>query len=198
VTTRDARIVPDEAFASTADVHAAIECLGRLAELYRERRAQLAASVGLTDQQWGVLEEIATEHFMPSLFARRRESSPAAVSKILRQLADKGLIVVAIAKGDGRQRKYSLAAKGKRAMDALRESREEAIREVWLKLPAREMRAFTGFGAELIRRLEDYAADVQPDTTETDLGRTDHDPRGSLLAPGRNRRGRRGLPSTRE
>jgi hypothetical protein len=47
-------------------------------------------------------------------------------------------------------------------MDALRRSREDAIREVWLKLPAREMQAFTGFGAELIRRLEDYAAAVQP------------------------------------
>lgn len=159
---RDARRPADEPFASLADAHAAIECLGRLAELYRERRAQLAASVGLTDQQWGVLEEIATEHFMPSLFARRRESSPAAVSKILRQLTDKGLIVVSIGKDDARQRKYSLAAKGKRAMDALRESREDAIREVWLKLPAERMRAFTGFGGELIRRLEDYAAAAQP------------------------------------
>src|SRR4249920_1857426 len=144
----DARGAPAEA-ASVADAHSAIECLGRLAALYQERREQLAASVKLSDQQWGILEEIATEHFMPSLFARRRESSPAAVSKILRQLTDKGLIVVAIAKDDARQRKYSLAAKGKRAMDALRESREEAIREVWLKLSAREMRAFTGFGAQL-------------------------------------------------
>ena len=161
MTTRDARSVPDEGRVSTADVHAAIECLARLAELYQERRAQLAASVGLTDQQWGVLEEIATEHFMPSLFARRRESSPAAVSKILRQLADKGLIVVAISKDDARQRKYSLAARGKRAMDALRESREDAIQKVWMKLPASDMRAFTGFGAQLIRKLEDYAATVQ-------------------------------------
>jgi DNA-binding MarR family transcriptional regulator len=147
--------------AAVADAHAAIECLGRLAGLYQERREQLAESVQLTDQQWGVLEEIATEHFMPSLFARQRESSPAAVSKVLRQLTDKGLVVVAIAKDDARQRKYSLTAKGKRVMDELRESREDAVREVWLKLPAGGMRAFTEFGAALIARLENYAASVE-------------------------------------
>ena len=57
--------------ATLAEAHAAIECLGRLSELYQRRREQLAASVGLTDREWDVLEEIATEHFMPSLFARQ-------------------------------------------------------------------------------------------------------------------------------
>jgi DNA-binding MarR family transcriptional regulator len=144
--------------ATVADAHAAIECLGRLASLYQERREQLAESVQLTDQQWGVMEEIATEHFMPSLFARRRDSSPAAVSKILRQLVDKGLVVATIAKADARQRNYALTPKGKRTLDKLRESREEAIRKVWLALDGEGMRAFTSFGTELIERLERYAA----------------------------------------
>ena len=146
------------ATAGVADAHAAIECLGRLAALYQERREQLAESVALTDQQWGVLEEIATEHFMPSLFARRRDSSPAAVSKILRQIVDKGLVVATIAKADARQRNYALTAKGKKTLERLRESREAAIREVWLGLDGAGMRAFTKFGTELIARLESYAS----------------------------------------
>ena len=143
---------------SKIEAHAAIACLTRLAELYQRRREQLACEVGLTDQQWEALEEIATEHFMPSLFARRRESSPAAVSKILRQLIEKGVVVASIAQGDGRQRCYALTAKGKRSMDRLRERREEAIRDVWLTLDAGGMRAFTQFGARLIERLERYAS----------------------------------------
>jgi DNA-binding MarR family transcriptional regulator len=143
---------------TTAEAHAAIECLNRLSELYRHRREQLASEVGLTDQQWEVLEEIATEHFMPSLFARRRESSPAAVSKILRQLIEKGVVVASIAAEDGRQRNYALTAKGRRLMDRLRDRREEAIRAVWLALDAAGMRAFTDFGHRLIERLEEYAA----------------------------------------
>ena len=146
---------------SIADAHAAIEILGRLSELYRERREQLGASVGLTDQQWGVLEEIATAHFMPSLFAKRRESSAAAVSKILRQVMDKGFVVASIGKDDARQRTYCLTPKGKRVMDMLRRSREAAIREVWLPLPAPGVRAFTELGGELILRLERYATALQ-------------------------------------
>lgn len=122
------------------------------------RRAQLAEGAGLTEQQCGVIEEIATEHFMPSLFARRRDSSPAAVSKILRQLGDKGLILPSIADGDGRQRRYSLTPKGKRAMQRLGDMREEAIRRVWLQLDEGEMRAFTAFGERLAESLERYAS----------------------------------------
>jgi DNA-binding MarR family transcriptional regulator len=143
---------------TTAEVHSAIECLTRLAELYQRRREQLAGEVGLTDQQWGALEEIATDHFMPSLFARQRESSPAAVSKILRQLIEKGVVVANIAEADGRQRRYTLTARGKRMLDRLRERREEAIRDVWLTLDSEGMCAFTEFGLRLIDRLERYAA----------------------------------------
>ena len=147
---------------SVAEAHAAIECLSRLAELYRHRREQLAESVGLTDPQWGVLEEIATEHFMPSLFARHRDSSAAAVSKILRQLLDKGLVLATIAKGDARQRQYSLTAKGKRVMDRLRASREDAVKDVWLTLDKRAMRQFTEIGTALIARLHRYAEAASP------------------------------------
>jgi DNA-binding MarR family transcriptional regulator len=146
--------------ASVAEAHAAIECLARLSELYQKRREQLAADVGLTDAEWGVLEEIATEHFMPSLFARRRESSAAAVSKILRQVGDKGLVVATISKADARQRNYALTAKGKKLMERLRAGREAAIRDVWLTLDGSRMREFTDFGNELIGRLERYAANA--------------------------------------
>lgn len=142
---------------TVVEAHQAIAVFSRLSELYGERRAQLAERAGITDQQWEVLERIATEHFMPSLFARTRESSAAAVSKILRQLADKGLVVAAVSKGDARQREYSLTAKGKRVMETLRTGREDAIRAVWLALPADRLRAFTEFGTELISRLEGYA-----------------------------------------
>jgi DNA-binding MarR family transcriptional regulator len=155
---RSAATSPSPSSPSVADAHAAIACLARLAELYRQRREQLAESVDLSDPQWGVLEEIATEHFMPSLFARHRDSSAAAVSKILRQLLDKGLILAAIAKGDARQRHYSLTARGKRVMDRLREAREAAVREVWLTLDKKAMHQFTEFGSLLVTRLERYAA----------------------------------------
>jgi DNA-binding MarR family transcriptional regulator len=143
--------------ASLPDVHAAVACLGRLTELFRQRRQQLAASVGLTEQQWSVLDEIENEHFMPSMFARRRESSAAAVSKILRQLQDKELVVVSLSTSDGRQRNYELSPLGKRALDRLRAHRQHAISEVWLELDATELAAFTRFGNELTERLERYS-----------------------------------------
>ena len=118
------------------DVHRAVECLGRLTEVFRLRRQQLAASVGLTEQQWSVLDEIEQADFMPSMFARQRESSPAAVSKILRQLQDKELVVVSLSSSDGRQRNYELSAEGKRVLERLRERRQHAITEVWLEFDA--------------------------------------------------------------
>jgi len=93
-------------------VHRAIGQLQRLTELFGKRRVQLATGVGLTEQQWRVLEEIATEHFMPSMFARGRRSTAAAVSRIIRQLLDKQLVSVSVSRTDGRQRRYVLTAKG--------------------------------------------------------------------------------------
>lgn len=142
-------------------IHAAIACLQRLTDLFAERRQQLARSVGLTDQQWAALEEICSEHFMPSLFARQRQSSAAAVSKILRQLLDKDLVSVGLGARDGRQRRYELTAKGKRCIEGLRREREAAIRTVWSGLDGVGLDAFTHLGTRLAQRLTHYAESVK-------------------------------------
>lgn len=147
--------------ADLTQIHAAIACLGRLTEAFARRRQQLAASVGLSEGQWGVLEEVATHHFMPSMFARHRASSAAAVSKTLRQLLDKGLLSVALSKADGRQRDYVLTAKGKRLLDGLRREREVAIEEIWTSLPPAEVGSFIAFGEKLSQRMERYGSSTK-------------------------------------
>lgn len=142
-----------------SEVHDAVACLGRLSEVFRQRRLELAASVGLTEQQWSVLDEIEQADFMPSMFARQRESSAAAVSKILRQLQDKELVVVSVSDSDGRQRRYVPSSLGKQTLERLREGRQHAIAQVWLELAADDVVAFTRFGNELIERLERYSKD---------------------------------------
>jgi DNA-binding MarR family transcriptional regulator len=137
-------------------IHQAIACLGRLADAFRRRREQLALSVGLSDGQWGVLEEISREHFMPSMFAKTRDSSAAAVSKTLRQLKGKGLVSVTLSRSDGRQRAYVLTAKGQRIMQTLREEREVAIEKIWLRLDPHLVKSFVTFGTRLSEHLEEY------------------------------------------
>ena len=137
--------------------HAGIDVLRRLSEAFGRRRQQLAAAVGLTEQQWAVLEEVSTEHFMPTMFARQRESSAAAVSKILRQLKDKDLISVSVGEDDARQRNYLLTAEGQRIIAELRRHRARAIDEVWLGLAPADLEAFTRVGSALAARLEAYA-----------------------------------------
>ncbi len=139
-------------------MHEAIARLQRLAALFEARRAQLAVEAGLTEAQWEVLERIAAEDFMPSLFARDRESSPPAVSRIVRQLLDKQLVSVSVSRRDGRQRDYVLTPKGRRTLDALRASRARAIEAVWMELDPRTLAAFTRASDEIIARLEAYAA----------------------------------------
>lgn len=136
----------------------AIESLQRLTELVERRRGQLAREAGLSDSQWRVLEEIGREDFMPSLFARDRETHRAAVSRVLRQLQDNGLVVAEIAAGDARQREYTLTGKGKRLLGQLRRSRERAIDAVWEGLPRAELDRFARFSGELADRLERYAS----------------------------------------
>ena len=63
------------------EIHRAITGLQRLTDVFRERRRQLAAEVDLSETQWRLLEEVADEHFMPSMFARARDCTPAAVSR---------------------------------------------------------------------------------------------------------------------
>lgn len=139
-----------------AAIHGAIEELRRLTDVFQERRRRLATSCGITEQQWRVLEEIATEHFMPSMFARERESSAAAVSKVLRQLLDKGLVSVSVSPEDGRQRQYELTAAGKAVMKELRRRRKRAIAEIWCDLAPESIDAFTRFGRTLAERMEAY------------------------------------------
>ncbi len=146
--------------AALDEIHRAVEVLGRLTEVFRQRRQELAASVGLTEQQWSVLDEIETERFMPSMFARRRESSAAAVSKILRQLQDKELVVVSLSASDGRQRLYELSPAGKRALAQLRKRREHAVDAVW-QFDSAAVREFARFGNELTERLECYSKEQQ-------------------------------------
>jgi DNA-binding MarR family transcriptional regulator len=136
-----------------AQVHTAIADLQRLTELFRMRRKQLAAGVGLTEHQWSVLEEIATEHFMPSMFARQRQSSPAAVSKTIRQLIDKELVTVSLNSTDGRQRDYVLTSKGKRVIQRLRKNREQAIQQVWLDMSSSRIETFSQIATELNDKL---------------------------------------------
>ncbi len=143
--------------AQTADVYEAIGRLQRLVDLFRQRRAQLAQGAGLTEAQWDVLERIASERFMPSLFARHRDSSPPAVSRIIRQLLRKRLITVSVSDTDGRQRRYQLTARGRKTLDALRGLRRRAVDVVWMDLDPRALAAFTDLSGELITRLESYA-----------------------------------------
>lgn len=139
-------------------VHRSIAHLQRLTDLFQQRREQLAKRVGLTEQQWRVLEEISTEHFIPSMFAKSQESSAAAVSKVLRQLLDKALVRVSVSEIDGRQRQYELSSKGQKTMERLRRARTHAIEAIWTDLPADELRRFHKLSAELITRIERYAS----------------------------------------
>lgn len=140
-----------------AQIHRAIAQLQRLTELFQQRRAQLAKQVGLTEQQWLVMEEVSTEHFMPSMFARNQASSAAAVSKIIRQLIDKGMISVSISENDGRQREYELTPSGKRAMSALRQRRQEAINAIWVEFDSQKLSQFADTSELLISAIEAYS-----------------------------------------
>lgn len=142
---------------STGDeIRRAIAGLQRLSDLLGQRRAQLAEQAGLTEQQWRVLDEIAAPGFLPSLFARRSETTPAAVSKVLRQLLEKGLVSVAISERDARQRDYELTAKGRKALARIQAAREDAVEAVWSSLGARDVKRFAELSEELSERLEAY------------------------------------------
>lgn len=133
-----------------------IASLQRLSELFRERRLQLASQVGLSEVQWRVLEEIEGENFMPSMFARRRERTPAAVSRTLRALLDRSLVSVEISGTDARQRDYRLTAAGRELLDDLEERRQRAIGSIWSDFTAEELEGFRRFSDELSARLEAY------------------------------------------
>jgi len=135
-------------------VYEAVEALMRLSELALRRRRKLAREAGLSDRQWRVLEEIHDEHFLPSLFARGNETSPAAVSRTLRELEAKGLARAVVDGSDARQRRFRTTARGRRAIERLRAEREAALSAAWSDLASGELERFTAFARELADRLE--------------------------------------------
>jgi DNA-binding MarR family transcriptional regulator len=144
---------------SDSSLRDALAALQRLADAFAHRRAQLAQSAGLSEAQWRVLEQIAAEDFMPSLFARRRARSPAAISKVIRQLLDQKLIAVSIAESDARQRRYALTPAGRAAMDTVRHDRERALARIWSEFEPARLARFAEFASELAERMESHARD---------------------------------------
>ena len=146
------------------EIRRAIGALQRLAEGFALRRRQLAAEAGLTEAQWRVLDGIANEDrdFMPSMFARQRDCSPAAVSRSLRGLAEAGLVEASIASGDARQREYRLTRAGREVMRRLKRKRSQAIESIWNEFDARDLEGFVRFSGALAERLESYAERHEP------------------------------------
>ena len=151
---------------SDRSLREALAALQRLADAFAHRRAQLAHSAGLSEAQWRVLEQIAAEDFMPSLFARRRARSPAAVSKVIRQLLDLKLVAVGISEGDQRLRRYSLSAAGRAAMETVRRDRERALARIWADFEPAPLARFAEFAAELAERMESHARDEEKRTAQ--------------------------------
>lgn len=147
---------------SVSRAHAAITALQRLTELFGARRVALARRVGLTEQQWRVLEEISTEHFMPSMFAKSQDRTAAAVSKILRQLLDKGLVVTSVSEADGRQRNYELSDAGERTMAELHLHRQAAIDEVWMSFGDDALRQFAATANLIGDAIENFTSRPEP------------------------------------
>ena len=136
----------------------AVERLQTLTDLFALRRRQLAAEADLTESQWRVLEEIATEHFLPSMFARNRDCSAAAVSRTLRQLQERGLVRSRPDARDARQRRFALTAAGRRRLDRIRSARHRALAAAWEDLSDTELERFVRFAGPLIERLEALAS----------------------------------------
>src|SRR5690606_26641655 len=87
----------------------------------------------------------------------RRESSAAAVSKVLRSLVDAGLVTAAIGEDDARRRRYGPTPRGARVLQEVEASRRRAIDAVWKDLDPGALRRFARFSDELAERLETYA-----------------------------------------
>jgi DNA-binding MarR family transcriptional regulator len=91
------------------------------------------------------------------MFARSRDSSAAAVSKILRQLLDAGLVTAAIGRDDRRNRSYKLTAKGHRTLAEVRAARQAAIEAIWTGFSRDELASFSTFASKLSDRIERYS-----------------------------------------
>ncbi len=135
-----------------------IASLQGLVEIFEDRREALARSVGLSPTQWQVLEQVGRDDFMPSLFARRRDVSAAAVSRTLRQLLDLRLVDVQISPRDARQRLYRVTEKGRKALDEVHAERARAISAVWETLSDADLTRFGRLARALTERLHEYEA----------------------------------------
>ncbi len=144
--------------ARRARIEETISALQGLVEVFEDRREALARSVGLSPTQWQVLEQVGRDDFMPSLFARRRDVSAAAVSRTLRQLLDLRLVDVQISPRDARQRLYRVTEKGRKALDEVHGERQRAIAAVWESLSDADLTRFGRLAGELTERLRDYEA----------------------------------------
>lgn len=142
--------------ARRARIAEAIAALQGLVEVFEERREALARSVGLSPTQWQVLEQVGRDDFMPSLFARRRDVSAAAVSRTLRQLLDRRLVDVQISPRDARQRLYRVTEKGRKALDEVHAERERAVEAVWQTLSDADLTRFEKVARVLTERLLAY------------------------------------------
>jgi DNA-binding MarR family transcriptional regulator len=76
----------------------------------------------------------------------------------LRQLVDKGLVVASLSEKDGRQRDYNLTERGQRLLESVRDQRQRAIAEIWMRLPSEELERFVGFGNRVAQRLDAWAS----------------------------------------
>src|SRR5690606_36577488 len=82
----------------------------------------------------------------------------AAVSKILRQLEEEGLIEVDITLSpDARQKKFCLTKSGQASMSKLQRSRAAAVDEIWRGLDADSLQQFSETSREIAARMEAVA-----------------------------------------
>jgi len=124
--------------------------MAALAEIFERRRRCLRAT-RITIEQWRVLEEISTEHFIPSMFARsQRQARRRRYSKILRQLLDSGLVSAAIGR-DGPQESELQADRERtsHAAGSARRRRQAAIEAVWTGFSRDELASFSTFASKL-------------------------------------------------
>lgn len=137
-------------------VFQAIEQLQVLSHTFLKKRRELAGEVGLTEAQWRVLDEIAQEDFMPSLFAIKLDQSKAAVSKILRQLVDRKLVTVETSEGDARFRTYQLTDQSFALLEELKRSRADAIDHIWMSINEGLLDHSIEFSRKLLGKFSDY------------------------------------------
>lgn len=127
-----------------------------LANHLQRRGEQLAATAGLTTQQWLVLLQIGGDPNFPSAptaggtilasdIARARGVTRATVSAVVTALERRGLIVAASDARDARRRRLALTPAGAELLAALQPARGAANRRLLGGLAARDRARFLGY-----------------------------------------------------